>query len=68
MEITCSEHATVQTIVSHRPDAALKQERFSVKMSEILVAQLSVRTAQAHRPDGIRTYYCSRPFEPSAYK
>jgi hypothetical protein len=32
------------------------------------VAQLSVRTAHVHCPDGVRTYYSSRPFEPSAYK
>jgi hypothetical protein len=32
------------------------------------VAQLSVRTAQVHRPDGVRNYHSSRPFEPSAYK
>jgi hypothetical protein len=45
MEITCSGRATVRTLVSHRPDAALKQESFSVKFSENPVAQLSVRTA-----------------------
>jgi hypothetical protein len=44
MEITCSGRATVRTTVSHRPDAPLKQERFSTKISEILVAQLFVRT------------------------
>jgi hypothetical protein len=49
-------------------ERALKQERFSAKISKIMVAQLSVRTAQVRRPDNIRTYYCSRPFEPSAYK
>jgi hypothetical protein len=52
----------------HRPDAALKQERFSDKNLKILVAQLSVRTALVHRPDGTRIYQSSRPFEPSAYK
>jgi hypothetical protein len=31
MEITCSGRATVRTTVPHRPDAALKQERFSAK-------------------------------------
>jgi hypothetical protein len=51
-----------------RPDAALKQKRFSMKISEILVAQLSIRTAQVYRPECVRTYYSSRPFEPSAYK
>jgi hypothetical protein len=52
----------------NRPDAALKQERFSSKFSKNLVAQLSVRTAQVHRPEGVRTYYSSRPFCTSAYK
>jgi hypothetical protein len=33
-EITCSERAIVRTIVPHRPNAALKQERFSAKISE----------------------------------
>jgi hypothetical protein len=68
MEITCSGRATVRTIVSHSLDAALKKERFSVKISKILVAQLSVRTTVSHRPDSIRTYHYSHPFEPSAYK
>jgi len=31
-------------------------------------AQLSVRTVNLSHPDGVRTYYCSLPFEPSAYK
>jgi hypothetical protein len=31
MEITCSERVTVRTTRQHRPDAALKQERFSAK-------------------------------------
>jgi hypothetical protein len=61
-------HATVRTSVSHRPDAALKHERFSAKFLENPVAQLSVRTAQVHRLDGICTYYSSRPFCTSAYK
>jgi hypothetical protein len=64
MEITCSGRATVRTTVSHRPYAALKQERFSAKISEILVAQLSVRTAHVHHPDGAHIFYSSRPFEP----
>jgi hypothetical protein len=64
MKITCSGRATVQTTVPHRPDAALKQERFSVKISKILVAQLSIRTAHVHRPDDVRIYHCSHPFEP----
>jgi hypothetical protein len=44
-KITCSRRATVWTSVSHRPDAALKQERFLAKFLENPVAQLSVRTA-----------------------
>jgi hypothetical protein len=47
-----------------RPDTALKQERFSAKISEILVAQLSVRKAHVHRPDGTRVFHSSHPFEP----
>jgi hypothetical protein len=68
MEITCSGRATVRTSVSHRPDAGLKQERFSAKFLENPVAQLSVRTPQENRPDGVRTDYNSRPFCTSAYK
>jgi hypothetical protein len=68
MEITCSGRATVQTTVPHRLDAALKHEIFLAKISESLVAQLSVRTAHVHRPDGSHIYQSSRPFEPSAYK
>jgi len=68
MEITYSGRATVLTIMPHRLDAALKQERFSVKISKFSVAQLSVRTAHVHRPDGVRTYHSSHPFELSAYK
>jgi hypothetical protein len=48
MEITYSERATVRTSVSHRPDAALKQERFSAKFLEDPVAQLAVQTASVH--------------------
>jgi hypothetical protein len=51
-----------------RPDAALKQERFSTEFSENPVVQLSVRTAKVHRPDVVRTKHCSRPFYTSAYK
>jgi hypothetical protein len=68
MKITCGGRATVRMTVPHCPDATLKQERFLAKISEILVAQLSVRTAHVHRPDGVRTYHNSRSFEPSAYK
>jgi hypothetical protein len=64
MEITCSGRKTVRTTLPHRLDAALKQERFSTKISEILDAQLSVRTGQVHRLDGAHLFYSSRPFEP----
>jgi hypothetical protein len=36
MEITCSGRVTVRTIVPHRPNVALKQERISTKISKIL--------------------------------
>jgi hypothetical protein len=68
MEITCSGCATVRTTVPHCPDAALKQERFSAKISKFYVAQLSVRTAHVHCLGDVHTYHSSRPFEPSAYK
>jgi len=64
MEITCSGRATVWTTVSHRPDEALKKERFSVKISKILVAQLSIQTAHVRCPNGAHIFYCNRPFEP----
>jgi hypothetical protein len=64
MEVTCSGRVTVRTTVPHRPDTALKQERFPAKISKILVAQLSVRTAHVHRLDGTRIFHSSRPFEP----
>jgi hypothetical protein len=64
MQITCSGRATVRTTMPHRPDAALKQERFSAKISEILVAQLSVWMAFVHRQDDTRIFQYSPPFEP----
>jgi hypothetical protein len=55
MEITCSGRTTVQTIVPHRPDSTLKQERFSAKILEILSHSCpsrrlmsTVRTASVH--------------------
>jgi hypothetical protein len=36
IEISYSGRATIRTTLPHRPDAALKQERFSTKISEIL--------------------------------
>jgi hypothetical protein len=68
MEITCSERATVQMTGHHRPEAALKQERFSAKFFRISVAQLSVQTAYDHRPDSTQFYQARCSFELSAYK
>jgi hypothetical protein len=56
MEITWRGHATIRTTMSHRPDAALKQEIFSAKISKVLVPQLSVWMTQVHCPDDVRTY------------
>jgi hypothetical protein len=67
-EVTCSGRATVRTTASHRPDVALKQERFSAKFSKNPVAQLSIRTAHVHRRDGARLYHYSHPFCSSTYK
>jgi len=68
MEITCSGRAIVRMTVPHRLDTAFKQERFSAKISEFFVAQLSVRMAHVHHPEDGHTYHSSRHFEPSAYK
>jgi hypothetical protein len=51
-------------MVPHCLDAALKQERFSAKISEILVAQLSVWTTHVYHPDGAHILHNSRSFEP----
>jgi hypothetical protein len=55
MKITCSGRATVQTTVPHRSDGALKQERFSAKISKILShscpsgrLRFTIRTASVH--------------------
>jgi hypothetical protein len=48
MEVTCNGRVTVRTTVSYRSDAALKQERFSAKISKNYVALLSVQTAFVH--------------------
>jgi hypothetical protein len=64
MKITCSECETVRMTVPHRPVATLKQEIFSAKITEILVAQLSVRMVHVHRQYGTRVFHSSRPFEP----
>jgi hypothetical protein len=60
-EITCSGRATVRTMSVNRKD-------FSAKFLENLVAQLSVRTAHVHRPDGAQVYFTWCSLEPLAYK
>jgi hypothetical protein len=64
MDIIYSGRATARTTVPHHPDSALKQERISAKILEILVAQLFVRTTHVHRPDGTGILHSSRPFKP----
>jgi len=59
-EITCSGHATVGTMC--HPVRTMLLNR------KLLVAQLSVRTAHVHRPDGAQVYFSWRSFEPPAYK
>jgi hypothetical protein len=67
-EITCSGRATIQTIVPHRPNAVLKQERFSTKILKFWSyscpsgrPMTTVRTAPSFiKPDA--------HFESSAYK
>jgi len=68
MEITCSGRTIGRTTVPHRPDAALKQERFLVKSLEIFRCTVVRPDGHIHRPDDVRAYHSSRPFEPSAYK
>jgi hypothetical protein len=46
----------------------LNRKDFSRKLLKNPVLLLSVQTAQVHRPDGVRTYYCSHPFCTSSYK
>jgi len=36
----------------------LNRKDFPVKFSQNLVAQLPVRTAHVHRPDGAQVYFC----------
>jgi len=51
----------VRTMFLYRKD-------FSTKISENLVAQLSVRTVMVHRPYGSQAYFSWRPFWSPAYK
>jgi hypothetical protein len=49
-EITYSERTTVRTM-------SLNKKDFSAEISENLFAQLSVRTAHVHNPDGAQVYF-----------
>jgi hypothetical protein len=57
MEITCSGHATVRTRLSNRKDFQRKSHKFC-----------SHSCSSGRLRFTIRTYYCSRLFEPLAYK
>jgi hypothetical protein len=74
-EITCSGNATVRTSVPHRPDVRASPSgrgsqtgKIFNEIFRISVAQLSVRMAYDHRPDGTQLYQARGSFEPSAYK
>jgi hypothetical protein len=67
-EITCSGRATVWTMCHPIRTMSLNRKDFSAKFLKNLVAQLSVRTANVHRPDGAQVYFAWRSFEPLAYK
>jgi hypothetical protein len=66
-EITCSGQATVRTMSHPVRTMSLNRKDFSTEILENLFAQLSVRTAHVHRPDGARVYFAWRSFEPLAY-
>lgn len=68
MEITCSRRATVRTMCHPVRTRFLYRKDFSAKFLKNLVAQLSVRTANVHRPDGAQVYFTWRPFCTLAYK
>jgi len=68
MEITCRDvrpsgqsNHPIRTMFLYRKD-------FSTKILENLVAQLSIRTAMIHTPDGSQENFAWRPFWPPAYK
>jgi len=67
-EITCSGRATVRTMCHPVRTRLLNRKDFPVKFLENLVAQLSVRTAHVHRPNGAQVYFAWHSFEPLAYK
>jgi hypothetical protein len=56
-EITCSGRATVRTMCHPVRTMSLNRKDFSAEISENLFAQLSVRTAHVHRPDGAQVYF-----------
>jgi len=56
-EITCSRCATVSTMCHPVWTMSLNRKDFSAEISENLFAQLSVRTAHVHRPDGAQVYF-----------
>jgi len=62
MEVTCSGNATIRTRLL---TGKIFIEIFK-KSCRIVVRPDGM--AQVHRPDGVCTYYCSRPFCNSAYK
>jgi hypothetical protein len=57
LKITCSGRAAVRTMCHPVRTRFLYRIDFSVNFSENLVAQLSVRTAHVHRPDGAQVYF-----------
>jgi hypothetical protein len=56
-ETTCSGCATVRTMCHPVRTRLLNRKDFLAKFLENLVAQLSVRTAHVHRPDGAQVYF-----------
>jgi len=56
-EITCSGRATVRTMCHPVRTMSLKRKDFSAKFLENPVAQLSVRTAHVHHPNGAQAYF-----------
>jgi len=56
-EITCIGRATVRTLCHPVRTMSLNRKDFSADFSENLGAQLSVRTAHVHRPDGAQVSF-----------
>jgi hypothetical protein len=57
MEVTCNEDTTVRTMCHLIQTRLLNRKDFPAKFLKNLVAQLSVRTAHVHRPDGVQVYF-----------